>query len=92
MGKANRYFIQMEFEGGCRNCPFCPQTSCLATGKRIEFRFKVDPDCGEVVIFFDPHQQRDVDCPLTPIKSIKEPRATRSPKTKKGGKKNGKQD
>lgn len=87
MGKANRYFIQMEFEGGCRSCPFCPRTECLILQKRIEFRFKVDVESGEVIVFFDPFQQRDKDCPLTQIKNANGSQESSSPKRKKPRKK-----
>jgi hypothetical protein len=71
----NIYQIAFSFQGGCYNCPFCerePSRRCRLTEKLIRWRFKTDPKApkpkGEdrpiVKIKFNPHKNRDCDCPL----------------------------
>lgn len=75
-----KYLAVMEFEGGCRNCPFCVKEKCVAQeGKHIEWHYGVNTKTKEVEIIFDPWQDIDLSCPLTPVND----------KKKKKGKKHG---
>lgn len=70
------YDIRLKFEGGCFNCPFCPdKRHCVLLGTLVQWRFKSDPDSpindkGDpgVKIVFDPYRKRLKGCPLTKVK------------------------
>jgi len=75
----SKYVVVLDFEGGCRNCPFCSQLRCLALSKRIDWRYGLNEQTNEVEIKFDPWAQIDIECPLIEVKA-KEPKKKKAKK------------
>ena len=70
------YQAEVEFKGGCYNCPFCTETKrkCVFTGVEVIWKFRAKPGfpVNELGVpladtVFDPYKKRLKECPLTKV-------------------------